>query len=60
MSKRKNKLERKSSAQPAIGKECGALDDNDLAKVTGGDKKGPKVAPTETVSFGFGHIEIKY
>lgn len=58
MSKRDEKLEQKSSATVEIS---GALEDNDLEKVTGGDKANPKEAhPTETISLNYGQIEWKY
>jgi bacteriocin-like protein len=53
----KHTLEQKSSAQHEIGK---ALDDKDLAQVTGGDKPRTKETPTESVAFSFGHIEFQY
>jgi hypothetical protein len=55
MSKHENMLMQKSQA---ISK---ALDDNDLAKVTGGDKAGAKQTfPKETISLGYGSIEWTY
>ena len=58
MSKHENKLVQKSPAKTEIS---GALDDNDLGKVTGGDKASPKETfPTETVSINSGHIEWTY
>jgi len=41
MSKYQEKLERKSAAKPEIEKGRGALDDNDLKKVTGGQMSIP-------------------
>jgi hypothetical protein len=58
MSKQENKLVQKSPAKTEIS---GALDDNDLEKVTGGDKASPKEAfPTETISLSYGRIEWAY
>ena len=58
MSKQENKLVQKSPAKTEIS---GALDDNDLEKVTGGDKASPKETfPTETISLSYGHIEWTY
>ncbi len=56
----KHGLEQKSSAQHETGKDCGALDDKHLAKVTGGDKPRTKETPTQTVTLTFGRIEIQY
>jgi len=56
----KHGLEQKSPAQPEIGKDYGALDDKDLAKVTGGDKPRTKETPTETVTFAYGHTDFQY
>ena len=56
MSKHHNKLQQKSSAKPEFDNDCGALDDRDLAKVTGGDKASPK----ETITFDYGRIEYQY
>ena len=58
MSNRENKLVQKSPAKTEIS---GALDDNDLEKVTGGDKASPKETfPTETISLNYGRIEWTY
>jgi hypothetical protein len=58
MSKQENKLVQKSPAKTEIS---GALDDNDLEKVTGGDKASPKETfPTETISLSYGYIEWTY
>jgi hypothetical protein len=55
MSRHENMLMQKSQA---IGE---ALDDNDLEKVTGGDKAGAKQAsPKETISLSYGSIEWAY
>jgi len=55
MSKRENTLMQKS---PAIGE---ALDDNDLEKVTGGDKASAKQpSPKEAISLSYGSIEWTY
>jgi len=60
MSKHQDKLEQKSLAKSEIRKDRGALDDQDLANVTGGDKGVPKVFPRETVTFSYARIEFKY
>jgi hypothetical protein len=60
MSKHEDKLEQKSPAKPEIRKGSGALDDQDLEKVTGGDKAAPKEFPKETVSIAYGAIEFQY
>ena len=60
MSKHHNKLQQKSPAKPEIDNDCGALDDRDLAKVTGGDKASPKEFPKETITFNYGGIEYQY
>lgn len=60
MSKHHNKLQRKSPVTPAIDNDCGALDDRDLAKVTGGDKASPKELPKETITFDYGRIQYQY
>ena len=60
MSKHHNKLQQKSPAKPEIDNDCGALDDRDLAKVTGGDKASPKDFPKETMTFDYGRIEYQY
>ena len=64
MSKHDDKLEQKSPAKPEIRKGSGALDDQDLEKVTGGDKASPKkvtsVGPTEQISLSFGKLGFKY
>jgi hypothetical protein len=58
MSKRENKLVQKSPAKTEIS---GALDDNDLETVSGGDKASPKETfPTETISLNYGRIEWTY
>jgi hypothetical protein len=49
MSKHQEKLERKSPAKPEIGKGRGALEENDLEQVTGGQ-----------ISIPFKQIEIEY
>ena len=48
MSKHQNKLQQKSPAKPEIDNDRGALDDQDLARVTGGDKASPQEFPKET------------
>jgi hypothetical protein len=48
MSKHDEKLGQKSPAKPAIKKERGALDENDLERVTGG------------ITFNYGSLAIKY
>jgi len=48
MSKHDEKLGQKSPAKPEIKKESGALDENDLEKVTGG------------ITFVYGKLSIKY
>jgi hypothetical protein len=48
MSKHDEKLGQKSPAKPEIKKEGGALDENDLEKVTGG------------LTFNYGSLSIKY
>lgn len=49
MSKHDEKLgQKKSPAKPEIKKESGALDENDLEKVTGG------------ITFVYGRLNIKY
>ncbi len=60
MSKYEGMLGQKSPAKPEIEKDSGALDDQDLANVTGGDKGVPKVFPRETVTFSYARIEFKY
>jgi len=60
MSKLHNKPQQKSPAKPEIDNDCGALDDRDLAKVTGGDKASPKEFPKETITFDYGRIEYQY
>jgi hypothetical protein len=58
MSKHENKLVQKSPAKTGISS---ALDDNDLEKVTGGDKASPKQTfPKETISLDYGRIEWTY
>jgi hypothetical protein len=66
MSRHDEKLQQKSSAKTEI---CGALDDKDLEQVTGGDKAvvlqhekvtGAGTAPTETITFVYGGLQIKY
>jgi hypothetical protein len=58
MSKHENKLVQKSPAKTEIS---GALEDNDLEKVTGGDKASPKETfPTESVSLSYGKIQWTY
>jgi bacteriocin-like protein len=55
MSKNENMLMQKSQAisEP--------LDDNDLAKVTGGDKAGTKqTSPKESISLSYGSIKWEY
>jgi hypothetical protein len=48
MSKHQGKLQQKSPAKPEIDNDRGALDDQDLARVTGGDKASPQEFPKET------------
>jgi hypothetical protein len=60
MSKHQDKLERTSPATPEIANSGGALDDQDLEKVTGGDKASPKEFPKETVSFAYAAVAVKY
>lgn len=60
MSKHQDKLERKSSAKSEIRKDRGALDDQDLDKVTGGDKASPKEFPKETITLDYGRIVYQY
>jgi len=58
MSKHENRLVQKSPAKTEIS---GALDDNGLEQVTGGDKASPKQTfPKETISLNYGHIEWAY
>jgi hypothetical protein len=62
MSKHEEKLERKSPAKPEIRKGSGALDDQDLEKVTGGDKKvtGRDKGVTETLTLSFTELKWAY
>jgi type VI protein secretion system component Hcp len=58
MSKHENKLIQKSRTKTEIS---GAIDDNDLDKVTGGGKASPKeTSPTEAVSLHYGSIAWTY
>jgi hypothetical protein len=58
MSKHENKRIQKSRAKTEIS---GALDDNDLEKVTGGGKASPKETfPTEAISLPFASIAWAY
>jgi hypothetical protein len=59
MSEHQDRLQQKS---PEINDECGALDDQDLAMVTGGDKAKaqPKEFPTETMSLSYAKIVYEY
>ena len=58
MSKHENKLMQKSRAKTEIS---GALDDNNLDKVTGGGKASPKeTGPTEAISLSYGSIAWAY
>jgi hypothetical protein len=58
MSKHENKVAQKSPAKTEI---IGALDDNDIEKVTGGDKASPKETfPKETISLDYGRIAWTY
>jgi hypothetical protein len=58
MSKHENKLVQKSPAKTEIS---GALDDNDLKKVTGGDKASPKEPPVrESISLPYSSIAWAY
>jgi hypothetical protein len=58
MSKHENKLVQKSRAKTEIS---GALDDNDLEKVTGGDKASPKETPVrESISIPYSSIVWAY
>lgn len=66
MSKHDEKLQQKSPAKTGV---CGALDDKDLEKVTGGDKAvvlqhekvtGAGTAPTETITFEYGGLAVRY
>jgi hypothetical protein len=61
MSKHQDKLERTSPATPEIA-SGGALDDRDLEKVTGGDKKvtrGDK-GVTESLTLSFATFKLEY
>jgi hypothetical protein len=60
MSKHQDKLQQKSPAKPEIDNDRGALDDQDLAKVTGGDKASPKEFPKEIITLDYGRIEYQY
>jgi hypothetical protein len=62
MSKHQDRLQQKSPAKPAIDNECGALDDQDLAMVTGGDKAKakPKEFPTESISLSYEEVAFVY
>jgi hypothetical protein len=60
MSKHQDKLEQKSSAKSEIRKDRGVLDDQDLEKVTGGDKASPKEFPKETITLDYGRIVHQY
>jgi hypothetical protein len=60
MSKHQNKLQQKSPAKPEIDNDRGALDDQDLAKVTGGDKASPQGLPHEAVTLSFARFVIEY
>ena len=60
MSKHHSKLQQQSPAKSEIDNDCVALDDRDLAKVTGGDKASPKEFPKETITFNYGRIEYQY
>jgi hypothetical protein len=54
MSKHDEKLEQKSSVKV---ENSGALDDNDLEKITGGGKAKPKDEyPTETISLNYAKV----
>jgi hypothetical protein len=61
MSKRDEKLDQGSSAAHQIS---GALDDQDLEKVTGGDKavkvNHDDASPKETVTFTYGSPQVAY
>jgi hypothetical protein len=58
MSKRENKLVQKFRAKTEIS---GALDDNDLEKVTGGGKASPKETPVrESISLPYSSIVWTY
>lgn len=58
MTKHENKLVQKSPAKTEIS---GALEDNDLKKVTGGDKASPKeTLPRESVGLNYGQIQWTY
>ena len=62
MSKHEDKLEQKSSAKSEIRKGSGAIDDQDLEKVTGGDKKmtrGDK-GVTEALTLSFAELKFAY
>ncbi len=60
MSKHQDKLEQKSLAKSEIRKDRGALGDQDLEKVTGGDKASPKEFPKETIALDYGRIAYQY
>jgi hypothetical protein len=64
MSKHQDRLQQKSPAKPEINNECGALNDQDLAMVTGGDKAKakpkPKEFPTETMSLSYAKIAFEH
>jgi hypothetical protein len=60
MSKHQDKLQQKSLAKLGINNVCGALDDQDLEKVTGGDKASPKEFPKETITLNYGSIAYEY
>jgi hypothetical protein len=61
MSKQQDGLEQKSSAKTEV---TGAIADQDLDRVTGGDKAAPKrekdQAPKESITFVYGSLAIKY
>jgi hypothetical protein len=62
MSKHQDKLEQKSPAKPEIKNGSGALDDQDLEQVTGGDKKvtGRDKGVTETLTLSFTELKWAY
>jgi hypothetical protein len=61
MSKQQDGLKQKSSAKTEIS---GAVADQDLDRVTGGDKAAPKrgkdEGPRESITFAFGRPAVKY